>query len=213
MFRRSFPFTAISNKLGQRSMIRQLALCRCWRIRWTLACSICRLHVSRVTLARDRLADPLSLLCAVMEQMAPTFIITGNSSNEKLIEAIIAYCTSQRIGVTLEVDVLWADEGDEHDECQYHVRPPKEYNLSAALSRLSHLRITRECNRPRQGSVGSEVDSAEEKPRWDADDMQTPDIDDERARKLTMLRLGCFTSLEAQLSVCSIRSSRHVAPS
>ena len=213
MFRRSFPSTAISNKLEQRSTIRQLALCRSWRIRWTLACSICRLHVSHVTFARDRLAHPLSLLCVVMEQMAPTYIITGNSSNEKLIEAIIAFCTFQRIGVTLKADSLCVNQGDEHHECQYHVRPPKEYNLSAAVSRLSHLRITRELNRPRQVSVRSEGASAEEKSRWDADDMQTSDMDDERARRLTMLRLGCFTSLEAQLSVCSNRFSRHAAPS
>ncbi|GHJ87580.1 hypothetical protein NliqN6_3982 [Naganishia liquefaciens] len=120
---------------------------------------------------------------ALMEQMAPTHIITGNSSNERLIEAIIAYC-------------------EEHDECQYHIRPPKEYTLGSALSRLSGLRITRNKGSGQQGSVGSQIASANESNVWEADG-QTWNMDDERQRKLTMLRLGCFTSLEARLSLCA----------
>jgi hypothetical protein len=142
-----------------------------------------------------------------MEQMEPTYIITGNSSTERLIEAIIAYCKYGCQYGHCESLTIHVCLGEEHDECRYHVRPPKEYNLSAALARLSHLRITQlgDDQGPQEitddassddesGLASTRVGNQTEAGRgWE--------MEDENAGKLAMLRLGCFTDVEAHLSV------------
>ncbi|KAJ9098348.1 hypothetical protein QFC19_006472 [Naganishia cerealis] len=128
-----------------------------------------------------------------MEQLEPTYIITGHTSHEKLIEAIIAYC-------------------EEHQECQYQVRPPKEYKLHAALAQLSSLQITRLQEGPAVGfqqdlsseadhppQVGSTLASVTRRGQG----IHELELDDEQAMRLALLRLGCFTSVEAQLSLCA----------
>lgn len=95
--------------------------------------------------------------------------------------------------------------GEEHDECQYHVRPPKEYTLNAALARLSHLRITQlgddqDMSRGRDDD-SSDIESGLANTRVGNNTGQGWEMDEENARKLAMLRLGCFTTVEAHLSV------------
>lgn len=101
--------------------------------------------------------------------------------------------------------------GAEHDECRYHVRPPKEYNLNAALARLSHLRITHFGDYQEQPGPTDDATSDDDSGLADtrvgnsAEGGLGWETDDENARKLAMLRLGCFTNIEAQLSVSPIR--------
>lgn len=149
-----------------------------------------------------------------MEQLEPTYIITGHCSHEKLIEAIIAYCKSGR--QLLHAKFTMADQfvvkGEEHQDCQYQVRPSKEYKLNAALARLSNLHITRLGVGQRVGferdvsteteghasRVGSGGHLTSTQRMQSADDQ---DADGDQSMRLALLRLGCFTSVEAQLSV------------
>jgi hypothetical protein len=97
--------------------------------------------------------------------------------------------------------------GEEHDECRYHVRPPKEYNLNAALARLSRLRITQlgddQEQRGRTDCASSDDESglASDRVGNQTEAGRGWEMDDENAGKLAMLRLGCFTNVEAHLSV------------
>lgn len=100
--------------------------------------------------------------------------------------------------------------GEEHEDCQYHVRPTKEYTLSAALARLSHLRITQlgddqDMSRGRNDG-SSDDESGLANTRVENNTGQGWEMDEENARKLAMLRLGCFTNIEAHLSVSPVDS-------
>ncbi|KAJ9102410.1 hypothetical protein QFC21_002810 [Naganishia friedmannii] len=132
---------------------------------------------------------------SLAQQLEPTYIITGHGSHEKLIEAIIAYC-------------------EEHQGCQYQVRPSKDYKLNAALARLSSLHITRlgeaqgagferdlsaeAGDHSSQFGSGSGLTGAQR-----LQDLYKQDGDGDQSMRLALLRLGCFTSVQAQLSLCA----------
>jgi hypothetical protein len=94
--------------------------------------------------------------------------------------------------------------GDEHDECDFHIRPFKDFSMGLATNRLANLSISSQASRQADEELsassgytgtGSGTARGTEQP-----DVALNMTEEERAKQ-ALLKLGCFTNLDAYIAV------------